>query len=88
MILGFMFASALAAAAPASASASTAAPPRIPVSAPLQPGERRVKMVCRTEPKANSRVSVRNCYDVVDLKAREAEDQRKLQEMQMKSPLN
>ena len=87
MILTLMFASALATSQPSPALAGEA-PQRVPVSAPLKPGERRVKMVCRTEQKADSRVSVRNCYDVADIKAREADDQRILQEMQMKSPLN
>ena len=86
MLVALMFASALAGAEPAQGAA--AAPQPVPVSAPLKPGERRVKMVCRKEQKANSRVSVRNCYDQAELAAREAADQRMLQEIQMKSPLN
>ncbi|WP_310538899.1 hypothetical protein [Phenylobacterium sp.] len=86
MLLALMFASALAGAEPTQG--ATAAPQRVPVSAPLKPGERRVKMVCRNEQKANSRVSVRNCYDQAELAAREAADQKMLQEIQMKSPLN
>ncbi|MFZ3004924.1 MAG: hypothetical protein WA047_02025 [Phenylobacterium sp.] len=87
MILTLMFASALATSEPSPAVTGDA-PQRVPVSAPLKPGERRVKMVCRKEQKTDSRVSVRNCYDLADIKAREADDQRVLQEMQMKSPLN
>ena len=86
MLLALMFASVLAGAEPAQS--ATAAPQRVPVSAPLKPGERRVKMVCRNEQKANSRVPVRNCYDQAELAAREAADQKMLQEIQMKSPLN
>ena len=87
MILTLMFAGALANSQPSSALIGDA-PQRVLVSAPLKPGERRVKMVCRTEQKTDSRISVRNCYDLADIKAREADAQRILQEMQMKSPLN
>ena len=87
MILTLMFASALATSEPSPAVTGDA-PQRVPVSAPLKPGERRVQMVCRKEQKTDSRVSVRNCYDLADIEAREADDQRVLQEMQMTSPLN
>ena len=86
MILALIFASALTAADPAAGGGS--ATERSPVSAPLKPGERRVKMICRTESKPNSRVMVRACYDLADVEAREVEDQRMLREIQMKSPLN
>lgn len=85
MILALLASAALGASTPTVAPASTE---RVPVSAPLNKGERRITLVCRTETPTGSRFAARSCYDKADLDRQEEHSQRNLSEMQMKSPLN
>lgn len=89
MILVLLMAAALGA-ADQTAAPSTAAPvtERVPVSAPLKKGEKRIKMICREETTTGTRFSKRICYEQKELEAREEEQRRQFIETQMSPQMN
>lgn len=58
-----------------------------PVSARLNPGERRIAVICRSEARAGTRVIRRFCTPVEDVVRRERDAQEALRELS-KSPLH
>lgn len=74
-----------AAAEPASAPASptqAVAEGLAPASPELKPGERKIKMVCRTETPTGSRMGKRVCLSMDDFKRRQEESREGFAEMQ------
>ncbi|WP_332764155.1 hypothetical protein [Phenylobacterium sp.] len=65
---------------PQSASAAPAAAAAVP--ADLKPGERRVKMVCRSETPTGTRFAKRTCLSLEDFKRRQDESRDGFAEMQ------
>jgi hypothetical protein len=76
----------LATAEPQSADPPTASPGP-PAQSELQPGERRVKIKCRSEAINGSRVAKRRCMTLDEWKRLEDESAKALQEMQGRSPV-
>ncbi len=62
-----------------------ATPQAIPVAAPLNKGEQRIKMVCRQEAPTGTRLAKRTCLSLEDWKRRSEEDQEAMRQMAMKS---
>ena len=56
--------------------------------AELKPGERRVKMICRNEQKAGSRLVKRRCMSVEEWKQQEEDGQRAMKDMQDRREIN
>ena len=93
MILAFLMAAALGATEPTVPTPPAPAPSgavaeRVPVSAPLKPGEKRIKMVCREETTTGTRFAKRVCYEQKDLEEREEESRRRFLESQMSPQMN
>lgn len=87
MILALLMSAALAGAdqPPAAQAAEAATPQAIPVAAPLNKGEKRIKMVCRKDAPTGTRLSKRTCLSLEDWKRRSEEDQEAMRQMAMKS---
>lgn len=87
MILALLMSAALAGADqhPAAEAAEAAPPQAIPVAAPLNKGEQRIKMVCRKDAPTGTRLAKRTCLSLEDWKRRSEEDQEAMREMAMKS---
>ncbi|MDO8801487.1 hypothetical protein [Phenylobacterium sp.] len=83
MILALLMSAALGGAEPPAG--ETAATEKVPVSAPLQKGQQRVKMICREDAPTGSRLSKRTCMSLDEWKRRAEEDQEAMRQMAMKS---
>ncbi|MDO8912546.1 MAG: hypothetical protein Q8N10_11585 [Phenylobacterium sp.] len=81
MILALLMSAALSGADQPAA----ATPQAIPVAAPLNKGEQRIKMVCRQEAPTGTRLAKRTCLSLEDWKRRSEEDQEAMRQMAMKS---
>lgn len=81
MILALLMSAALSGADQPAA----ATPHAIPVAAPLNKGEQRIKMVCRQEAPTGTRLAKRTCLSLEDWKRRSEEDQEAMRQMAMKS---
>ncbi len=91
MILVLLMAAALSAAdeqTPAPIPAPPAAVERTPVSAPLKPGEKRIKMICREETTTGTRFTKRVCYDKAELEARQEREREQFIESQNSQQMN
>lgn len=80
MIVALLLSAALMQEAPSAAPAATDAP--APAERELKPGERKVRVVCRTEAKTGTRFSKRTCMSVDDLKRQQEESRDGFAEMQ------
>ncbi|MDP2008836.1 MAG: hypothetical protein Q8K11_01545 [Phenylobacterium sp.] len=69
MILALLMSAALSGAEPPSAEAVPTAE-KIPVSAPLQNREKRIKMICVTDTKTGSRFTRKTCYPLDEWNAK------------------
>ncbi len=69
-------------AAPGSSPIQAVATGMAPAAQDLKPGERKVKMVCRTETPTGSRFGKRVCMTVQDFQRRQEESRKGLAEMQ------
>lgn len=88
MILALLMSAALSGAdqpAAAAEGAEAATPQAIPVAAPLNRGEQRIKMVCRKDAPTGTRLAKRTCLSLEDWKRRSEEDQEAMRQMAMKS---
>lgn len=81
MLLPLLTAVLLAAGEP-SAQAASAPAPAAAQQQELKPGERRVKMVCRTETPTGTRFGKRVCMPLEDYERRSKESQEAMAEMQ------
>ncbi|HQT55598.1 MAG: hypothetical protein Q8N10_11580 [Phenylobacterium sp.] len=91
MILVLLMAAALGAAddkEPASAPQAPAVVERVPVAAPLKKGEKRIKMICRTETTTGTRFTKRVCYDKAELEARQEREREQFIESQNSQQIN
>lgn len=91
MILVLLMAAALGAAddkEPASAPPAPAVVERVPVAAPLKKGEKRIKMICRTETTTGTRFTKRVCYDKAELEARQEREREQFIESQNSQQIN
>ena len=84
MILALLMSAALSGAEPPAAEAAPTVE-KIPVSAPLQKGEKRVKMICREDAPTGTRLAKRTCMSLDEWKRRAEEDQEAMRQMAMKS---
>ncbi|CAN5486447.1 hypothetical protein BH10PSE5_BH10PSE5_13970 [soil metagenome] len=82
MILALLMAAALSGDPPP---AATPPAETVPVSAPLEKGQQRIKMICRDDAPTGTRLSKRTCMSLEDWKRRQAEDQEAMREMAAKS---
>ena len=88
MILALLMSAALSGQDPqpvATEPTEAAAPKAIPVAAPLNKGEQRIKMVCRKDAPTSTRLAKRTCLSLEDWKRRTEEDQEAMRQMAMKS---
>lgn len=81
MILTLLAAAALTAAEPAAISLASPSA-TLPFSAPLQPGERRIKVVCRVEVRTGTRFARRVCTPIDVVRERERAVQDTINDMQ------
>lgn len=70
---------------PAPAPAATAP---VPVSAPLQPGEKRIKMICVTDTKTGSRFTRKTCYPLDEWNAKVEASRQLVSDYQMAPQMN
>ncbi|WP_340647430.1 hypothetical protein [Phenylobacterium sp.] len=84
MILALLMAAALGGSdqPPAGEAVSTE---KVPVSAPLEKGQKRIKMVCREDAPTGTRLAKRTCMSLDEWKRRAEEDQEAMRQMAMKS---
>lgn len=73
--------------APAPPPAPAAAAP-LPVSAPLKPGEKRIKMICVTDAKPGSRFTTKSCYPLDEWNARVENARQVVSDYQMAPQMN
>ena len=88
MILTLLMSAALSGQDPqpaATEAAEASAPRAIPVAAPLEKGEQRIKMVCRKDAPTGTRLAKRTCLSLEDWKRRSEEDQEAMRQLAMKS---
>ncbi|MDO8379943.1 hypothetical protein [Phenylobacterium sp.] len=91
MILALLMAAALSAAdgqSPAPVPAPPTAVERLPVAAPLKPGEKRIKMICVTDAKPGSRFTQKTCYPLDEWKARMENARQVVSDYQMAPQMN
>jgi hypothetical protein len=82
MIVALLMSAALVQEAPAQTSTPAPAPAAANAPGELKPGERKVRVVCRTETTTGTRFGKRTCISVDDFKRREEESRAGFAEMQ------